>query len=69
MYVEIIKLPFSGVRTGVQPHQKSTPSANHRNRASIQRDRAAASIDEEQQQVLQQKFFSNYVFHKMFSNL
>lgn len=34
----------------MQPHQKSTPSANHRNRASIQRDRAAASIDEEQQQ-------------------
>jgi len=34
----------------VQPHQKSTPSANHRNRASIQRDRAATSIDEEQQQ-------------------
>jgi len=54
MYVEIIKLPFSGVRTGVQPHQKSTPSANHHNRASIQRERAAASIDEEQQQVLQQ---------------
>lgn len=54
MYRVCIKLPFSCVRTGVHPHQKSAPSANHRNRASIQRDRAAASIDEEQKQVLQQ---------------
>ncbi|KAL5655478.1 hypothetical protein ACJX0J_034797, partial [Zea mays] len=37
--------------TGVHPHQKSAPSANHRNRASIQRDRASASIDEEQKQM------------------
>lgn len=34
----------------MQPPQKSTPSANHRNKASIQRDRAAVSRDEEQQQ-------------------
>ncbi|EES18558.1 hypothetical protein BDA96_09G221000 [Sorghum bicolor] len=44
------RTPRRNLRTGVQPHQKSTPSANHRNRASIQRDRAATSIDEEQQQ-------------------
>lgn len=35
----------------MHPHQKSAPSANHRNRASIQRDRASASIDEEQKQM------------------
>ncbi|XP_066364270.1 probable starch synthase 4, chloroplastic/amyloplastic isoform X2 [Miscanthus floridulus] len=44
------RTPRRNLRTGVQPHQRSTPSANHRNRVSIQRDRAAASIDEEQQQ-------------------
>ncbi|CAD6333083.1 unnamed protein product [Miscanthus lutarioriparius] len=44
------RTPRRNLRTGVQPHQKSTPSANHHNRASIQRERAAASIDKEQQQ-------------------
>jgi hypothetical protein len=38
-------------KTGAQPSQKSTPSANNRNRASVQRDVPADSIDEEHQQV------------------
>ncbi|KAL6610545.1 hypothetical protein ACP70R_040514 [Stipagrostis hirtigluma subsp. patula] len=37
------------LRTGAQPPKKSTPSANHRNRVSIQRDVAAASNDDERQ--------------------
>ncbi|KAK8457355.1 hypothetical protein SEVIR_3G171300v4 [Setaria viridis] len=38
------------LRTGAQPPQKSTPSANYRNRVNIQRDRAGASSDDEHQQ-------------------
>jgi starch synthase len=45
---------FSCARTGAQPPQQSTPSANYRNRVNIQRDRAGASSDDEHQQVLQQ---------------
>ena len=45
---------FSGARTGAQPPQKTTSSANYRNRVNFQRDRAGASSDDEQQQVLQQ---------------
>ncbi|CAN6327494.1 unnamed protein product [Urochloa humidicola] len=38
------------LRTSVQPPQKSTPSANYRNRVNIQRDRSGASSDDEHQQ-------------------
>ncbi|OEL27726.1 putative starch synthase 4, chloroplastic/amyloplastic [Dichanthelium oligosanthes] len=38
------------LRTGAQPPQKSTPSANYRNRVNIQRERAGASSDDEHQQ-------------------
>ncbi|CAN6336988.1 unnamed protein product [Urochloa humidicola] len=37
------------LRTGAQSPQKSTPSANYRNKVNIQRDRAGASSDDEHQ--------------------